>query len=92
MSRKELLEMSQKLSKKQLEIVGQLQDGAFVWQAGATTYLASKDSDTGQVTSKVLHKKRFDSLVAAGVLTKNSTNPKQWVLANHLRPEPLAEA
>ena len=66
----------------------QLQAGAWVWKAGSSSYyMASKSPDTGQITSKILHKKRFDSLVSAGVLIPNPDNEKQWVLADHLKPQ-----
>lgn len=65
-----------RLSKVQLNIVQELQNGGFIWLAGGHPYIASMDKE-GRIRSKPLHSKAFKALVAGHVIKEHEG---QWIL------------
>lgn len=67
-----------RLSKTQMKIVNELQNGGFIWMAGGYPYLATKDNE-GRVRSSPVHGKAFTALTEHGIIRQDGVN--KWVLA-----------
>jgi hypothetical protein len=66
-----------RLSKTQIKIVNELQNGGYIWEAGGFPYLAIKDNE-GRIKSSPVHGKAFSALVKYGVICQ--TENKRWKL------------
>lgn len=58
-----------RLSKTQMKIVNELQNGGFIWMAGGHPYLATKDKD-GMYRSTIVHGRAFHALVKNKVIAE----------------------
>lgn len=66
-----------RLSKAQLRIVAQLQNGGWIWTAAGHPYLAVKDSE-GRIKSESMHNKVFTTLKEHKIIVERGD--RQWVL------------
>lgn len=57
------------MTKRQLAAIDKLQNGGWIWMAGATPFIAEHIGD--KVASKPLHRRTFEGLLEADILAKD---------------------